>query len=233
MTQTDERRRVARVYDRYAHRERTQRAWSAANAGNIAIRAELVERALELLAGKPWDAHAVLDIGCGSGWWLQRLDGYPQMTARLHALELLPDRAAAAKARVPAAAVLTGDARKLPYEGRSFDVVTMFTVLSSLPTLGDAERAVAEARRVLRPGGALLIWEPRVQNPLNRDTIPIGIGLLERALAGTRLEVVTTTVLPPLARRLGRRTQSLYPRLARIGALRTHRLACAWIPNRS
>jgi ubiquinone/menaquinone biosynthesis C-methylase UbiE len=231
MGPADERQRIRRVYDRYARSARTQRAWSSTNAGNVAIRAELVDRVLQLLAEKLWAAGAILDVGCGSGWWLERLGSYRQMTAQLHGLELLPDRAAAAQARVPRAVVVTGDARKLPAEGSCFDVVTMFTVLSSLPTPRDAERAIAEARRVLRPGGTLLIWEPRLQNPLNRDTIPIGMGLLERALAGTHLEVVTTTLLPPLARRLGGRTQSLYPRLAQIDALRTHRLVSAWVPQ--
>jgi ubiquinone/menaquinone biosynthesis C-methylase UbiE len=231
MTQAEERRRISRIYARYARSERTQRSWSATNAGNIAIRAELVDRARELLGTKLGEADAILDVGCGSGWWLERLAGDRRLTARLHGLELLPERAAAAQARVPLAEVATGDARALPSEPQSFDVVTLFTVLSSLANAADAERAIGEARRVLRPSGALLIWEPRVRNHLNRATIPIGAALLERALAGARVQAVTTTVLPPLARRLGDRTQSLYPRLARIDALRTHRLVCAWVSS--
>jgi SAM-dependent methyltransferase len=228
MNYSDERRRITGVYSRYRESARRQRAWSAENAGNVAIRAELVNRAFALLGPRLPGAASILDVGCGSGWWLERLAGDEQVSAQLHGLDLLAARAAAARARVPGAAVVVGDARKLPYGASSFDVVTLFTVLSSLPSAADAERAIAEARRVLRPAGALLIWEPRLPNPLNPSTILIGRRLLARALAGARVQTVTTTVLPPLARRLGGRTGQLYPRLARIGPLRTHRLVGAW-----
>lgn len=229
----DERNRVGDVYRRYAASATRQSAWSADNPGNIAIRTELVEVVSGLCAADLVGARAILDIGCGSGWWLEQLQGDDRVTARLCGLELLPERAAAARARLPAADVKMGDARELPYESGSFDVVTVFTTLSSLATTADAELALAEALRVLRnPGGVLLIWEPRIVNPFNRHTILIGHRLIDRALAGTRVQRRTTTVLPALARRLGRRTERLYPLLLRIGPLQTHRLVCARVATR-
>jgi ubiquinone/menaquinone biosynthesis C-methylase UbiE len=233
MTRTPtERERLTGIYERYARSARSQRAWSAENAGNMAIRDELVARAMELLGDTLLGAEAVLDAGCGSGWWLERLEHDRRVAAILHGVELLPQRAAAARGRAPAAAIVEADVRALPYEDGAFDVVTLFTVLSSMPRQSDAERAIAECRRVLRPGGALLIWEPRLRNPLNRNTIPITGSLLARALRGTRVQTSNITVLPPLARLLGDRTAAWYPRLARMAPLRTHRLVCAWAsPN--
>jgi ubiquinone/menaquinone biosynthesis C-methylase UbiE len=173
------------------------------------------------------DARAVLDVGCGSGWWLERLALDARVSAALHGVELLAARAAAAHQRVPSARIETADARQLPYDDASFDAVTLLTVLSSLAHTADAERALSEARRVLRPGGALLIWEPRVINPLNSSTVFVGRRAVRRALAEDALESRTTTVFPPLARRLGSRTERLYPVLLRINFLRTHRLVCA------
>jgi ubiquinone/menaquinone biosynthesis C-methylase UbiE len=233
MTRTPtERERLSGIYERYARSVRSRRAWSADNAGNMAIRDELVARALEALGARLLDAHAVLDAGCGSGWWLERLEHHRPVGAALHGVELLPERAAAARRRAPAAAIVEADVRALPYQDRAFDVVTLFTVLSSMPRPSDAARAIAECRRVLLPGGALLIWEPRLPNPLNRDTIAINGSLLAHALHGTRVQASSITVLPPLARLLGDRTPSWYPRLARMAPLRTHRLVCAWTsPN--
>jgi hypothetical protein len=80
---------------------------------------------------------------------------------------------------------------------------------------------------VLAPDGVLLIWEPRVPNPFNRNTLLVSRSVLAGPLAGMEVRTTSTTVLPPLARRLGRQTASLYPVLGRIPALRTHRLISA------
>jgi GT2 family glycosyltransferase/SAM-dependent methyltransferase len=50
-----------------------------------------------------------------------------------------------------------GDATDLPFEDESFDAVTMFDLLEHVP---DDAKAVAEALRVLRPGGFVLVSSP-------------------------------------------------------------------------
>lgn len=50
----------------------------------------------------------------------------------------------------------TGDARNLDFPDESFDVVVFYTTLSHVPS---PEDALAEAYRVLRPGGRLAIFE--------------------------------------------------------------------------
>lgn len=214
------------MYDRYASSARRRRRWSADNPGNAAIRAELVDAAFSLVAPDLIAARAILDVGCGSGWWLERLAADPRICARLYGVEALPARASAAQARVLAAAIQTGDARALPLQDASFDVVTMFTVLSSLGSRRAIESALHEARRVLVDGGVLLVWEPRVPNPLNRHTLLVGSDQLHGVFGDGPSTTCTLTVLPALARRLGPSTGWLYPRLARLAPLRTHRLSC-------
>ena len=225
----NERERVGEVYRDYAESARKQRDWSAENPGNLAIRAELADAVFELAGSTVLSATRILDVGCGSGWWLERLAGDPRVSATLEGLELLPERQAAAAARVPAATITLGDARRLPYGNRRFDVVTMFTVLSSLASVSDALAAFGEALRVVGPSGVVLVWEPRLPNPLNRHTLSIPGGMLREAAGDSRAAARTTTVLPPLARRLGSRTDRLYPRLARVGILRSHRLVCVYV----
>jgi ubiquinone/menaquinone biosynthesis C-methylase UbiE len=226
MTSRDDR-QLTRAYAHYSQSRRKQRNWSAKNLGNMAIRAELVDAVFALAREELGRAHDILDVGCGSGWWLQHLAGRPEVRAKLHGLELLPDRVEAAGQRVPNATINPGDARRLPYRDHSFGVVSLFTVLSSMPGRTDAELALQDAWRVLAPDGVLLVWEPRLPNPLNQHTTLIDRDLLRRATAGAKIDFRTTTVLPALARRLGARTEDLYPRLARIPAIRTHWLACA------
>lgn len=221
-----ERERVGEVYRDYAESARKQRDWSAENPGNVAIRAELTDAVFELAGPTLLSATRILDVGCGTGWWLERLAGDPRVSAALEGLELLPERQAAAAGRVPGATITLGDARRLPYGNRRFDVVTMFTVLSSLASVSDALAAFGEALRVVGPSGVLLVWEPRFPNPLNRHTLSVPGGMLREAAGSRAITIRRTTVLPPLARRLGRRTDRLYPRLARVRLLRSHQLVC-------
>ena len=51
---------------------------------------------------------------------------------------------------------MTGDATALGYPDASFDSVGMFTMLHHVPTRALQDRILAEALRVLRPGGTLI-----------------------------------------------------------------------------
>ena len=215
--------RLERIYGRYQRSGRRRRAWAADNPGNRAIRAEL----LELFHGEVGDrlaAGQLLDIGCGAGWLLVELAGSGVAQERLYGVELVESRIAAARRALPRADLRRADARSLPFESEAFDVVTMFTVLSSLPDARSVQEGLGEARRVLAPGGILLVYEPRRPNPLNKATQLITARDLDRALGPGWIDA-PLTVFPPLVRRLGAFAGRLYPRLARVRPLLTHRLA--------
>jgi ubiquinone/menaquinone biosynthesis C-methylase UbiE len=169
---------------------------------------------------------AILDDGCGTGWWLRSLAERGVEPSRLHGVDLQPERVAAAQRAVPGGEVQVGDARRLEFPDGSFTVVLQLTLLSSLGSQSGIREALGEGIRVLAPGGVLLIYEPRVPNPLNRHTILLRDGDLEAA-GITRTEEVSLTLLPALARRLGSKTERRYERLARMPFLRTHRLIAA------
>jgi SAM-dependent methyltransferase len=93
----------------------------------------------------------VLDLGCGAG-------GFCRLAARAGACVTGIDAAAAmveiARERVPDGRFDVGDIQFLPYEDRSFDVVTGF---HSLPFAADPLAALREAARVAKPAGSLFI----------------------------------------------------------------------------
>ena len=213
--------RRVRVPDAPARRRR----WSATNPGNVAMRGEVERALLHATAAELTGSRAILDLGCGTGWWLERLARHGVAVERLHGLDRAPERVAAAHARVPGADVREGDARRLPWNDGTFGVIYLLLVLSSLESAAAVRATLAEARRVLRPDGVVAVWEPRVPTPWNRRTRWIRRAALRAAL-GREAESRALTLLPPLARRLGSRTVRLYPALTRRGLLCTHRL---WI----
>jgi ubiquinone/menaquinone biosynthesis C-methylase UbiE len=218
----EEAERVGSVYEAYGRSSRRARRWSAANPGNRLIRDEIVA-AIHAAAPELPDAPGdVLDVGCGTGWWLRELAASGVPARRLHGVDLLPSRVEAVRRALPEASVDVGDARALPWPDARFWLVTMFLVLSSEDSDESQLCSLAEARRVLAPGGHLFVWEPRVPNPANRATRRVRARTLRRAL-GPRLEQQPVTVLPALARRLARSADG-YARLGRTGILFTHRL---------
>ena len=106
----------------------------------------------------------VVEVGAGTGLNLQH---YPGTVDEVLAVE--PDpymfrRLALAMERAPVSVRLArGSADDLPASAESVDVVVMSLVLCSVP---DMATALAESRRVLKPGGRLLFFEHvRAQDP--------------------------------------------------------------------
>lgn len=99
----------------------------------------------------------VLEIGIGSGL---NLPLYGAAVSSVIGLEPSPELLRMARSRASAAAVpvmlLGASAEAIPLDSRSIDTVVTTWTLCTIPS---ASRALAEMRRVLKPGGALLFVE--------------------------------------------------------------------------
>jgi len=107
----------------------------------------------------------MLEIGPGpgaaTGWLCQRV-------RRLTALERDEPAAAALAARFPGVQVTVGDATRMSYPDCSFDSVGSFTMLHHVPTTALQNQILAEALRVLRPGGVLVGSDSMPSNGLHQ-----------------------------------------------------------------
>jgi SAM-dependent methyltransferase len=129
----------------------------------------------------------VLDAGCGTGGFLAAL-----RTRRPDLLRfgLEWDQAAATRARSKSAAAITrGSANTLPFGNDAFDAAVAADVLCHAEV--DPAATLAELRRVLRPGGRLIVNMPayqwllsahdrRVHN-VRRQTVRATAGMLRQA----------------------------------------------------
>lgn len=128
--------------------------WRSSRLGQItdALEQQLLLELLGAVAGK-----ALLDVGCGDGALALRL---ARRGAAVTGLDADPVMIASARRRTASEAaqlrLIEGQAERLPFNDATFDSVLAVTVLCFIR---DAERAVAEMVRVLRPGGRLIIGE--------------------------------------------------------------------------
>jgi SAM-dependent methyltransferase len=134
----------------------------APNIGGYPDRYELENSALDqaghVLAAMreiaPWAGRTIVDLGCGTGYWLGR---YAADAARVVGVEPDPAlRAAAclAAAALPGTDVLAGSAEHIPLCDGSADVVHARFAYFFPP---DIDAGLAEVLRVLRPGGYLVV----------------------------------------------------------------------------
>ena len=95
-----------------------------------------------------------LDAGCGAGMASQIA---AERGALVSGLDAADNLLAIARERVPAGDLRVGDLEGLPFADHSFDLVTGF---NSFQFAGNPGLALAEARRVTRPGGhvAIVTW---------------------------------------------------------------------------
>ena len=141
---------------------------------------------------------------------------------RLHGVDLLPERVTAAREKHPSIDFSCANAERLPFPDERFSLVLTFTVFSSILDEGMARNVAQEVERVLVPGGAVLWYDFRYENPGNRHVRPMTKREIRGLFPHFTLQLQPVTVAPPLARRLGRLTPVLYPLLARLPWLRTH-----------
>ncbi|WP_420035485.1 class I SAM-dependent methyltransferase [Streptomyces sp. cg28] len=125
---------------------------------------------------------SVLDVGGGPGVharWLAE-DGY-----RVHLVDPVERHVAQAREASGAYTVEVGDARALTAADASYDAVLLLGPLYHLPELADRERALAQALRVVRPGGLVVgagiqrfapVFDHLGHGRLHRDGLPERVG---------------------------------------------------------
>jgi SAM-dependent methyltransferase len=170
----------------------------------------------------------VLEVGCGHGDNLLDLLRLGCDPARLVGNELLPERAAAARRRLPAAtAVHAGDALALDLPAAGFDIVVQSTVFSSILDDDFQQRLAGRMWHWLRPGGAVLWYDFTFDNPRNADVRGVPAARLRALFPAARIDARRVTLAPPIARRVARLLPDALPVFNSLPLLRTHLLA--WI----
>jgi ubiquinone/menaquinone biosynthesis C-methylase UbiE len=146
----------------------------------------------------------VLEVGCGRGAPLLDWCRWGAAPSSLHGIDLMEPFVRQAKQLLPRANLIVGNADRMPYPDRTFQIVVQLTVFTSI-LADELKRAVAaEMCRVTAADGLILWYDFRYPSPRNPDARAIGLPELRRLFPGWSADVRSLTLLPPLARALAR-----------------------------
>jgi SAM-dependent methyltransferase len=133
----------------------------------------------------------ILDVGCGTGANLLLLSEFGDAEG----VDVSPDALAFCRER-GLESVRLGAAEAMPYADHEFDLVTAFDVVEHMD---DDVAGLREMRRVLRPGGRLLLFVPTfmflwgVQDEVSNHRRRYRLSELETAVTAAGFEVERTT----------------------------------------
>lgn len=137
---------------------------------------------IRLLGNQPIDS--LLDLGTGTGRILELLSGLYRRAVGVDASRdmLSVARANLDKSRITKATVRHADILNLPFEGQDFDLVTIHQVLHFFD---QPEIAIAEAARMLRPGGRLVVIDlaPHTLEYLRDEHAHVRLGFSHQAMS--------------------------------------------------
>lgn len=155
-----------------------------------------------------------LEIGCGTGRW----SNYLSASGNVVGIDIAPSMVSRARELSCGPQFCLGQAQALPFADKTFDLALSVTVLGHVPD--ELKPACAkELARVLRPGGAVILYEGITQGlAAHVHMMPINGWVRLFADHGMRMEYCQEYEYEPLLRLL-HRASAILPARARISSL--------------
>lgn len=196
---------ISRIFAEYERRGREIRKdfYSWARPSNLLQHEQFVRGsicALQQASLFPLDGCRVADIGCGTGLWLVEFLQWGADPGNLAGIDLLPERIGRARRRLPEADLQVGSASALPWPDESFDLVSQFTVFTSILDAGLKHAIAEEMLRVLKPGGAILWNDFRFNNPRNPNVRGVRVPEIRSLFPDCTVRLSKTVLAAPLSR---------------------------------
>lgn len=172
----------------------------------------------------PRTKDACLEIGFGNRGWIPQMLEWGLGCADIHGIEIDEALVEASREAFPGADLRLGDGAELPWPEETFHLVVLSTVLTSVLHEEVRSGLAHETTRVLKPGGAVLWYDFRVDNPSNPNVSGISRGEIKKLFPGFSRRIQTVTLAPPIARRIVPVSWTVATLLESLPFLRTHLL---------
>jgi ubiquinone/menaquinone biosynthesis C-methylase UbiE len=218
--------RVRLAYE-YRSEQLLDKRYSRTNPGHLyaihekeaSMATLLCSRGLISLAGL-----RILDLGCGTGATLRQYLEYGADPMRLWGIDLLQSRVQQARSTSMNLHFLCGSAAQLPFPDETFDLVSQFTLFTSVLNPEIKLQIAREIDRVLVTGGKFLWYDFAHDNPWNSNVRGIGLAEVRRLFPKFSITSRKITLAPPFGRSIGRFGPAFYYFISKIRFLCTHYL---------
>jgi SAM-dependent methyltransferase len=176
----------------------------------------------------------ILDVGCGSGQSLIDFESWGARRDNLAGIDLLESSVHLSRLRLcspgRAADIRVGNAGHLPWPDRTFDIVNQSTIFTSILSVALRRSVAQEMVRVARPGGVILWYDFKVNNPSNPDVRRVGAAEIRSMFPECEVRLQSLTLAPPIARRLVPVSWTAALLLEKMRVLNTHYLGVIRVP---
>lgn len=228
-----ERQRIAEVYARRDRIGADNEALLVAAAYAQSVKHRLFAGALRAAGVTDLSDLRIADIGCGTGAFLRLLCEWGAVPAHLTGVEYLPDRIERARnISHPDIHWVLGDLSD-GAEGQ-FDLMTANLVFSSILAPQLRQRLATEMWDRTLPGGLLMIFDFRYDNPSNPNVRKVTAQEMAALWPGAKIFSHTGLLLPPLMRHITGSGFTLVEALTQLFPfLRSHFLLCIRKPLKS
>ena len=194
----------ARIQAAYARRQGDDLRYSWFSPGHLFMVQERERQILTLLKQHDFGTlktKKILEIGCGTGYWLREFIKWGARPENIVGMDLLPGLVAEAKQLCPSAVQVQCDgASKLAFPDATFDLVLQSTVFTSILDAAMKQSIAHEMMRVVKDRGLILWYDYHVDNPWNPDVRGVKKREIRRLFPGCQIKLRRTTLAPPIVR---------------------------------
>jgi SAM-dependent methyltransferase len=176
------------------------------NAGYVFMLQDRERRVLSCLKRERMEdleTRKVLEIGCGTGYWLREFVNWGARPDNIYGIDLIPERIAEARWLCPSRANVTvASAAGIAYPDSLFDIVLQSTVFTSILDDRIKQQIAMEMLRLVRNDGLILWYDFHMNNPSNPNVRGIRKKEIVGLFPNCRVRLERITLAPPLVRRL-------------------------------
>lgn len=218
---------TARITIEYERRAREIPAdfYSLGKPANLLMQVQMTRSCIAALQRNslfPLNGRRIADIGCGFGSWMLQFIQWGADPDCLAGIDLMPTRLELARLRMPGADLRVGNASELPWADEAFDLVSQILVFTSMLDPAHKRAVAREMLRVLKPGGGILWFDFRVDNPRNPEVKGLRKQEIISLFPDCDVDLSPTLLAPPLSRLIAPRSWVLGEALHSLPFLRTH-----------
>jgi len=217
----------ARIREAYRKREGIS-LYSWLSPGHLFLIQSREREILRLLRKKNIESLAekkILEIGCGTGYWIRQFINWGARPQNITGIDLLPDRVTEARKLVSdSVRIECGSAADLNLPDAAFDLVLQSTVFSSVLDLPMKQQIAAEMLRVLKCDGVILWYDFHMNNPRNPDVRGVKKIEIRQLFPDCQIQLHRITLAPPLVRILAPYSWLGCSFLERVKIFNTHYL---------